>query len=101
MKEEIDNLVREALILIKERTLSEIIFCPYHGRERGEYFDITEREIESRIKYSVCEGFNVELIPSPTQLILCVWEYPGPKPESEYVVNFLDIPGFVKDLEGE
>ncbi|GEM_PF-3195993 len=101
MKEEVDNLVLDAMNLLRDRSLSEIIFCPYHGRERGEYFNISDKEIEGRIKTSIYEGFNVELVTSLSQLIVCVWEYPGPKPEKEYVVNLIDIPGFVKDLDGD
>ncbi|RJG35452.1 hypothetical protein D1Z90_20880 [Motilimonas pumila] len=101
MEDQVERLIKDAQNLIEDRDLSEIIICPYHGRERGDYFNISESEIEGRVKASIFEGYYVDLIPTLTQLIVCVWEYPGPKPEEEYVKNLIDIPSFVEDLEGE
>ena len=101
MEEKVEYLFKEARELIDGNGLSEILFCPYHGRARGQYFHIPEIEIENRIKASVYEGFYVNLVPTLTQLIICTWEYPGPEPKDEYVKNLIDIPGFVKDLDGE
>jgi uncharacterized protein (DUF427 family) len=98
---QVENLIDLAKDLVNRSDLSDFMVCPYHGRARGKYFNIEVGEVENRIRLSVYEGFNVELYQSISQLIICVWEYPGPKPEKEYAVNLIDIPSFVKDLDGE
>ena len=99
-EKEAAQLIDSAKRLIGKAGDKRVIHCSYFGWEFGGQFEIDKEELEVRIRSAIYEGFNIELGLNDKQLVVCQWEYPGPKPEPQYFLNKSDIPNLVQDLEG-
>jgi len=99
-----ENEIKDTLIkidkILKTKSISTIVLQNYFGREYGGFQNIEKKEIENRVKGIIYEAFNIEIGVLKNKLVLCQWEYPGPKPDKNIFLLEKDIPNNIQDLEG-
>lgn len=64
-----------------------IFAVQYSGPEMVFTFPIPIQDIGDQVHGLICEGFHIQWNIIEDEPLLCIWEYPGPKPEWPEVKN--------------